>query len=820
MPEKSQPDRAPAVILVVAIGAGIAVDRWLALSWTLWIVAGGVVAVPLAVCIRGQRARPAAVCAVIFFVCVGGARHHLFWSLRPADGLRQYASETPKLVELVGVVRAPVEIVAAEQDLLTPDWMRTDRSVCLVAAESLVSGTATTAVSGLLHLEVAGHLLHARTGDRIRSVGRLSIPGPVRNPGGFDYRNWLRARGVDCVLRCDHPDAVRTVEPADDWAAALGRLRDRWRAECRTVMRTSLSPQNAAIAASLLLGDRTGMTDEIRDAFVESGTMHLLAISGMHVGMLAGMVYLACRLLKLSATSTGVVVLLTLVAYSFVTDHRPPVVRSAILAGMVVLATIAARRAASLNTLACSALAVLLWNPADLFDVGAQLSFLAVLGIICGARCCAALRRLRRDPFLRDHSLWKHWTRRGGRWLVEAYVVTAAIWLFTLPLTLYVFHLASPIGFLVNVVLVPYSALLLGAGFLLIGCGLLLPEVAAPAGWAFDGLLTGLSSMVDASAATPLGHFYVAGPTGWWLAGWYALLAVGAGIVHVSLPGRRAWQALGAWTVLGLALGLTGPERHGLICTVLSVGHGGAIVLELPGGRTLLYDCGVFGAPERAERSVQQALWNARVSQLDGLIVSHADSDHYNGAAGLMRATPVATLLLSQAALDFRQTGLAAVCDDAAACGVRIQLVMSGDRLHVDPHVEIEVLHPPAGRPDAEDNANSIVLRVRYAGRTLLLTGDLEGAGLQGLLAAPAQPVDVLLAPHHGAAAANPPALATWCRPQVVVASTGDRDRSAALQAVYGPLCRVLSTADAGAVQVHIAPDGTLSARGFFDESH
>ena len=97
---------------------------------------------------------------------------------------------------------------------------------------------------------------------------------------------------------------------------------------------------------------------------------------------------------------------------------------------------------------------------------------------------------------------------------------------------------------------------------------------------------------------------------------------------------------------------------------MLSVGHGGAVLIECPGGRTLLYDVGAFGSPERAERVAQQALWDVGQSQVDGLIISHADSDHYNGASGLLRTTRVASLLLSRSALDFRQTGIAQLCDE------------------------------------------------------------------------------------------------------------------------------------------------------------
>lgn len=817
-PNESSPrivdERAPALTLAVALAAGIVLDRLVALPGWLWTAA----ALACLVAVIGARRHSAfgsAAAAVGLFVCLGGARHHQFWSLRPSDHLLQYARDEPRPVELVGELRTPVEIIPAEQDAFTPTWMRVDRSLCEVDAAALLSAGSPVPTTGRLRLEVSGHLLHVRAGDRVRLLGALVVPGPPRNPGGYDFRAWLRGRGVDCVLRCDHPDAVTLIEPADGAVQRLRRWRDGARRACLDILQRRLQPPNVPVAASLLLGDRSGMTDELRDAFVHSGTMHLLAISGLHVGLLAGMVYLGCRLLGLSAGSTGLVVLVAIVGYAFLADHRPPVVRAAILAAIVVVAGPNRRRAPPLNTLNCSALVVLLWNPADLFDVGAQLSFLAVLGILCGSRLAAVLRRIPRDRLHEPPGRVQRLGRSARHAVADAYLVTGGIWLFTLPATLHRFHLAAPVGFVVNVLLVPYSALLLASGFLLIGCGLLLPEAAAWPGWLFERLLDGLRHAVAWSAATPLGHFSVAGPPAWWLAGFYLGLAVAVGMVRLPFQSSRAWLGLAVWVVVGLAWPLAPAARDGLRCTVLAVGHGEAVLLELPGGRAVLYDLGAFGAPERAERVAQHALWAAGIGRLDALIVSHADSDHYNGASGLLQAVPVSLLLLSQASLDFRQEGMAQLCDDAARARTDIRLIWQGDRLHADPDVELEVLHPPPGPGHAADNANSVVLRVRYAGRTLLLTGDIEGQGLAELLRQAAEPVDVLLAPHHGARDANSPELAAWCRPRVVVVSTGDRRREAALDAVYGADCRILSTATSGAVTITIDSAGVMRVDEF-----
>lgn len=320
---------------------------------------------------------------------------------------------------------------------------------------------------------------------------------------------------------------------------------------------------------------------------------------------------------------------------------------------------------------------------------------------------------------------------------------------------------------------------------------------------------------VSAAAALPLGHFHVPAPPAWWVAGCYGLLAAAAGLAPNGAWRKWAWRGLGMWMAAGLAWGLRPAERDGLTCTFLSVGHGGAIALELPNGVTLLYDTGTIGAPTRARRTAASALWDAGVSRVDAVIVSHADMDHFNGVSGLLQAMPVGEVLLAQSALDFSQSGIAAMCDDAAAAGVPLRLLHAGDSLQADPEVRIDVLHPPAGYGDALDNANSIVMRIEYAGRTILLLGDLEESGLERLLDSDTRPIDVIQSPHHGSRAANPPELAAWARPAFAVISTGDVGKADELQPVYGEECRVLSTAESGAVRVRISRDGVLAVDEF-----
>jgi competence protein ComEC len=243
----------------------------------------------------------------------------------------------------------------------------------------------------------------------------------------------------------------------------------------------------------------------------------------------------------------------------------------------------------------------------------------------------------------------------------------------------------------------------------------------------------------------------------------------------------------------------------------LSVGHGEAILVEAPSGGTLLYDAGAIEDGRVAQRAVQSTLWDRRRTRIDAIVASHADIDHFNGITGLMQCVPVGELLVSQQFLDFRQPAVVALCDATAACHVPIRLVRDGDHLQLDSQVAIKVLHPPPGLPQADDNANSIVLLIEYAGRRILLTGDLEGSGQTTLLSHAPCATDILLAPHHGSRRSNSARLAEWAQPQQVIVSGGPKTDFRSLRAAYGPEAEILSTDDFGAITFDICADGSIS---------
>jgi competence protein ComEC len=242
-----------------------------------------------------------------------------------------------------------------------------------------------------------------------------------------------------------------------------------------------------------------------------------------------------------------------------------------------------------------------------------------------------------------------------------------------------------------------------------------------------------------------------------------------------------------------------------LTCTFLSVGHGAAVVLELPDGRTLLYDAGRLGVPTRAARAVSGFLWSRGIRRLDAVVISHADADHYNALPELLRQFPASVVYVSPVMFEQRSQALDALRLAIEREHVPLRATWSGDRLRAGGGATIEVLHPPRRGVLGSDNANSIVLSVEYEGRRLLLTGDLETPGLEDVVAEEPRDCDVLLAPHHGSAASDPPGFAAWSTPEWTVISGGPSDHLQAAQSAYaGRGGQLLHTAADGAVQVSI----------------
>lgn len=667
-------------------------------------------------------------------------------------------------------------------------------------------------VSGRVRLDVTGHLPNLEADDRIEATCWLAKPRPQSNPGQFDFGNWLRSRGVRVVCWVNHPDAVVRLDEGSDWSIVRGA--SRVRASVERLVERELGSDTAPVAAALLVGSRQSLPDTVRTEFAESGTLHLLAISGLHVGILATFVWFVCRLVGCGTAVTTVVLLSVLASYAILTGGRPSVLRASVFVAVAAMGRMGLRTAAPLQILALAAALLLAWRPTDLFDPGAQLSFLAATAIAVAVELRARpSARSRSVTDLVEHGPVGRLARSGAGVLLATFGTMAIIWGFTSPLVAHRFHVVSPVGLLVNVFLVPAIVPIMWLGYSFVVVGMTFGFGTSFLAAGFDASLRALLRVVEWAGDWQIGHRYLSGPPSWWIIGFYAGVAA---LVVVSRRHRwptRIAAVLVFWTIAGLTA-TTRTEPGDLRCTFLSVGHGSAVLLELPNGKTLLYDGGSLTSPEYADRVVRSALWNGGRSRLDAIVASHADVDHFNAIPDILEAIPVDTLLVSRPFLDFEQGFVTELCDVATNRGATIRLVHAGDEIVLDDEASIDVIHPRSDGDYDSDNAASLILLVTYRGRRILLTGDIENDGLEELLSGPSIDVDVLASPHHGSARANPPALADWARPEFVVVSAGTRTRLDAVEEAF-PSAEVLATFREGAIIVVVTDEGDLSCDPF-----
>ena len=807
----------PLVAVLIAACAGIMLDRWLAWSLGLWTTVAIATWSIWLVCWRRALLRGAAIVLLVSVAATAGAWHHCRWSLFADDNLAYSAPHVPGPVALeVRATSGPRRIPAPP-----PDPLRTvassERTRLEVEVLAVRNGGTWQPTSGRASLFVGGNFTDVRAGDVLRAFGQWTVVRPPGNPGEFDFAAQSRSTRRMVSLNCEFPECLSTL--SHSFSLLPAEIIDGLRTRGDGLLWRNLESSRSALGAAMFLGARDELDPNLRQAFVETGTIHLLVVSGLNVTILAGCFFWIMQLgLVPRGWALGIVVI-ACVLYAATTDGEPPVVRATVMVLVGCLAMILSRRPLGYNTLAAAGLVVLAINPAELFQAGTQLSFLAVGVLVFVSDTRFGRREL--DPLERLISRTRPWPARFVRKIWEnAWQLTLAttlIWLVVCPLVMSRFHLVSPVAVLLGPLLTVPVTIAMASGFGIFLLGWLVPPLGALLGIVCDWNLTFMQVCVETARSWPGSHFWVTGPTDWWLAGFYLALACVVLVPRWRTTRRWMLGLMAGWIALGFGASfVTARDTDRLECTFLSVGHGTAVVVELPGGQTLLYDAGRLGSPAGAARIVSNFLWSRGITHLDALVISHADADHYNAVPAVLEQISVGAIYVSPVMFENGSSrAVQALREAIADSQVPLTEVWSGDRLRAGDDVRIEVLHPPRRGVLGSDNANSIVLTIEYQGRRVLLTGDLESPGLEDVLAELPYDCDVTMAPHHGSASSDPPGFLAWSTPEWTVVSGGQSNRLPEINTTFAAQgSRVLHTAEVGAVNISIA-DGQVSVKGF-----
>lgn len=616
-------------------------------------------------------------------------------------------------------------------------------------------------------------------GDEVNFSARLHPPSSVRNPGGFDYGAYLRRQGIAAVASVSGPGRITLVSAPPTWSRwTPWRAIERWRDRIRRAAVTTLADPARGIFLGIIIGEQGYLDDDVRDAFMTTGTVHILSISGSHLGLVAllsfWLVKGVCRILPAAwllalsrvVTPTRLAAGVTLVLVTFYTllaGAEVATVRSLVMIAIVMLAVWLGHAHDLLRAVACAALLLVVANPRAVYDISFQLSFVAVaaIALVIDARA----RRAAEGLLLPQAAVWE----QAGAWLWDYLRLTGGVTLATLPLVAYHFKQIAWLGLFVNAVVVPLA----GAVLVPVGLGsavwlLIAGQETLPAAAANQALPDAMAAFVALCATVPGAEWHVASPPLPAIGAFYLLLALA---IRPAVEGAGPW---GRWSCLVGVLTLAAwwawsprvpPDADAVRVTFLDVGQGDACVIELPDGRTVLIDGGArYDTLDMGRAVVGPYLWERRITRLDHVIATHPQLDHVGGLAWVLHAFEVGRYWSNGVGREepFYQRLRKVV----RARGLVDERAEEGRVIIGTGPCRLEVLNPPAGAgrssPEREQggpasgsalNNLSVVTKLTCGPHTFVFTADAEAAALarlyhRGLLSG----VTVLKVPHHGAA--------------------------------------------------------------------
>lgn len=619
---------------------------------------------------------------------------------------------------------------------------------------------------------------------------RLSLPDRLATPGVFDYAGYLAAEEIMVKGWVATPIFIQPISPP-----AAGRLflpapyfLERFRLRFEAFLYANLAPDTAALYQALLIGDSSGLSPEVAEMYRATGIMHILAISGSHLVVVAFLTTVLFRflvsrvpwlLLRMPANKLALALSFpVLFLYTGFAGFQPPVVRALLMTTVFMAAILLDRQWSSLNNLALAAFCILLVNPLSIHTASFQLSFAAAAAIVLVMPRLAAWR-----PQAEKRSPWQ--TLRYL--LISGLLISIAAFLATAPLALLHFNRISLAGPLTTLLVTPFLCFwTLPLGLVAILTQPLAPIIAVfllqLGAWgihishALTGFLAGL----------PFSSLWLPTPT-------IPLLILSYALLLIIFQHRRPLPALAALACFALLLSGYTPvpkwPANSAKISFLAVGNGSATVVEQPDRRVILIDGGgpPTGLFNVGERVIAPFLWHRQIRRVEQIILTHAHADHFNGLSWIIKRFQPKVLWLSETS--GQEPGFAAFLEAAKQDGCQVRVARAGEVLAGgDNGFAVTCLAnlalagnsgPMTDREKIPDNPNNrgLLLRLDHGANTFLFPGDIEREHEEHILEMREQlRAQVLLLPHHGLGSSGSPRFLEAVAPRYCVMSTGKKE--------------------------------------------
>ena len=664
-------------------------------------------------------------------------------------------------------------------------------------------------VLGKIRVTMRKKHVNIDAGDRISLTGRIQRIRNFSNPGGFNYRRYMAQKGIWGTA---YISKNRTVKVENQTDKGIDRMVKSVRRHISSLIEQSYVVRRKegtkGILKALILGDRNDISHNLRTAFHRAGVGHILAISGLHIGIVASTAFFLFSwilshvkpLLWNGWTKKGAAALsfFPVLAYGFLSGMSPSTQRAVIMVSVFLLAFLLEKELDLMNTLALAAMLILILYPPALFSISFQLSFAAVLSIVYGLSQTKNFRLQKKNA-----SLTRGLSLRNK--LLTFMLVSFFAIIGTFPLMMLYFNQVSTVGFLLNLLIIPMI------GFLVIPLGLfsvvlsllsvtaasiLLNMSAAILSVALD-IITFFSKLPFSAVKTVTPSFFEI--TCFYLIFW-AILNIKDQKAASSAKWRakllsKKWLAQAAVVLVIVAGGvdifywLNQRFWHrDFRVTIIDVGQGSAALLELPGGYNLLVDGGGFADPmafDVGANIIAPFLWRKKIKTVDTLVLSHPNSDHMNGLLYIARYFNVKNVWSNgEFSPAFNYHRFRKIIEEKQIQFLRLKALWKAQYIN---GVQFKVLYPPSdfiNRKKTEKwrnyNNNSLVLKVRFGSQTLLFPGDIMARAERELVEISGDNLQssVLIAPHHGSLTSSTDRFLDKVQPKIVIISSGWQNRA------------------------------------------
>jgi competence protein ComEC len=783
-----------AVAVAILAGDGLGNFRVFMPGWIAFAAALGAVAAYLC----SRRTAGYALALIALIVASNQPVRNLLVPPPGSESIRSFAGDPHVTIEGF-VIREPEHI----RDL-TRVYVRVTRAGA--SARALVPATGTVRMAVLVPIAL-------RLGDVLRATSRLRIPRNNGNPGEFDYAAFMARDGVAATM------TVGAYSRRGARLAVIGYHSrfpatqiEEIRRHIARFIDANLAPPERGEMRALVIGDRGGISQPIRDTFARTGMAHLLVISGLHLGIVATVVFavmrLAMMILAPGLSSRGyanktaaIAAAVAVCGYAAIAGHHVSTTRALVMVLAYAAAVVIDRSRETIASLALAAIVICVAIPGSSADIGFQLSFAAVLAILLGMRRFAAWARWRaRKDRLPGEGAARGWIAAEvalGYFAVSFWAMAG-----TAPLTAFHFNQFSIAGIAANAIVVP----IMGFGATVMG----LAAAAMSFIWIAPARAMLLAGGAAIAAGNRLAAWFVAWPGAWMrtftptsleIALAYAALllwltapikqdphkprrATASG--EAAAPPRRGSWRIAAAGAIAIALvadvGWWIHDRYfnpDLRVTFLSVGEGDSAVVRFPGGCVLLIDGGgAYPGYDYGERAVAPYLWSRKIMHVDYVALSHPDLDHFGGLTFIAENfspdefwtilapstdRSYATMLLAMRDAKVRPRHVDAAWPPMTIGGVTVRALNPGGRPGLD--------------PVARNNA-SMVLRLDFGRESVLFTGDIEAPAERAMISARDDlAATVLKVPHHGSATSSSAPFVAAVAPRMAVISDGYRNR-------------------------------------------